>query len=277
LLNAQDVSILPRHRVQHDKISGDVVLCSLHESKLYELFRRHNEQSPDRSIAYRPLRLILIGHHHGIDADQLFYLSGKRLRDAVQTTERKLSSCGNQEFSGVSAEKNCFGECEATLGLASLNASDSSPYSNELTIIGSPFSNPPGCLSSAGQTPKLSRELPLPISALAALFINGEVLGMKCGMPMAAKSSPASPGVPMPLQPTMTQIVVLHFMFIDRFPFPKMRDNAINMSSIIDEEDFVRDMFTMPSFSIMPGALAWDPKAWRIEKYFADKWGFLFY
>lgn len=123
----------------------------------------------------------------------------------------------------------------------------------------------------------MNRELPLPISALAALFINGEVLGMKCGMPMADKSSPASAEVPLPLQPTTTQLFVLHFMFLDRFPFPKMRDNAINLSAVIDEEDFVRDMFTMPSFSILPGSPAWDPNAWTIEKYFADKWGFLFY
>lgn len=177
---------------------------------------------------------------------------------------------------GVLAEKHCLGECEDILQLASRASSGPSLGSTDLTVIGSPFPTLPKCFPSAGQITTMSREPPLPISALAALFINGEVLGMKCGI-LAAKSPPASPNVPLSLQPTMTQTIVLHFLFLDRFPFPKMRDNAINMSSIIDEEDFIRDMFTMPSFSIVPGFPAWDPKGWRIEKYFADKWGFLFY
>jgi hypothetical protein len=56
-----------------------------------------------------------------------------------------------------------------------------------------------------------------------------------------------------------------------------MRDNTINLSAIIDEDEFSKDLFTMPSFTITPGAATWDPRAWRIEKPFADKWGFLFY
>jgi len=55
-----------------------------------------------------------------------------------------------------------------------------------------------------------------------------------------------------------------------------MRDNLINMYAIIDDEDFTRDLFTMPSFNITPGLASWDPKAWKIEEYFAIKWGFLF-
>jgi hypothetical protein len=55
-----------------------------------------------------------------------------------------------------------------------------------------------------------------------------------------------------------------------------MRDNAINLSSFIDEEEFERDLFTKPSFSIRPGAASWDPTAWKMEKSFAQKWGFLF-
>ena len=56
-----------------------------------------------------------------------------------------------------------------------------------------------------------------------------------------------------------------------------MRDNMINMTAISDENDFTRDLFTMPSFSITQGAATWDPRAWKIENPFADKWGFLFY
>jgi hypothetical protein len=63
----------------------------------------------------------------------------------------------------------------------------------------------------------------------------------------------------------------------DRFPFPKMRDNAINLGCMISEDDFSQDLFLRPSFSITPGAATWDPRAWKIEKPFAAKWGFLFY
>ena len=123
----------------------------------------------------------------------------------------------------------------------------------------------------------MSHELPYSLSVLGALYINGEILGLTCSKAAFAKSSPVSPDVPLPLHPTATQLVTVHFGGIDRFPFPQMRDNAINMSAIIDEDEFSRDLFTMPSFSITPGAPSWDPLAWKMEKPFADKWGFLFY
>jgi hypothetical protein len=56
-----------------------------------------------------------------------------------------------------------------------------------------------------------------------------------------------------------------------------MRDNLINLHSLIDEDEITRDLCTMPSFTITTGMAPWDPKAWKIEKYFADKWGYLFY
>jgi hypothetical protein len=56
-----------------------------------------------------------------------------------------------------------------------------------------------------------------------------------------------------------------------------MRDNTINLSAIIDVEEFSRDLFTIPSFTITAGTATWDPRAWKIEKPFAEKWGFLFY
>jgi hypothetical protein len=56
-----------------------------------------------------------------------------------------------------------------------------------------------------------------------------------------------------------------------------MRDNTINLSAIIDVEEFSKDLFTIPSFTITPGTASWDPRAWKIERPFAEKWGFLFY
>ena len=123
----------------------------------------------------------------------------------------------------------------------------------------------------------MSYQLPCRLSVLTALYINGQILGLSCYTATAARSSPVSLDVPLTLHPTPTQLLTVHFSGIDRFPFPKFRDNVINMSGIVDEEELTGDLFTMPSFSITPGAPSWDPRAWKIEKFFADKWGFLFY
>jgi hypothetical protein len=45
---------------------------------------------------------------------------------------------------------------------------------------------------------------------------------------------------------------------------------------MIGEEEFTRDICVMPSFTIINGMAPWDPKAWRMEPYFAKKWSFLF-
>ncbi|EME80405.1 uncharacterized protein MYCFIDRAFT_189949 [Pseudocercospora fijiensis CIRAD86] len=121
----------------------------------------------------------------------------------------------------------------------------------------------------------LAYEIPAPITIFGALFINGKVLGLSCFSQVATRSSPASPDVPLSLRPTATQLLTLHLTGIDRFPFPKMRDNYINMGGLIDEEDFSLDIFTKPSFDIKPGGPAWDPDAWIPAKSFLEKWGFL--
>ena len=64
---------------------------------------------------------------------------------------------------------------------------------------------------------------------------------------------------------------------MDRFPFPKMRDNMITLMGIIDEEEFFADLFCLDSFEIKPGAPAWDPTSWKIGKDFGKKWGYLFF
>jgi len=142
---------------------------------------------------------------------------------------------------------------------------------------GPPSQNLAICHSTSAQpAPSMSYELPLPLTALAALYINGEILGLKCNLPIAGRSAPVAPSIPLSLHPTPTQLRTVHPLSFDRFPFPKVRDNMIVMSFIIDDDEFVHDIFTMPSFSITPGAAAWDPKGWKIEKPFAQKWGFLF-
>lgn len=132
---------------------------------------------------------------------------------------------------------------------------------------------PPTSTPSA-QLPILP-SLPFPTSILTALFWNGELLGLSCCNVIPSKSSPAAPHVPASLHPTPTQLLTLHQMGIDRFPFPRMRDNMITMGGLYDDDEFTRDLFTMPSFEIAPGAPSWDPRAWRVARVWAEKWGFL--
>ena len=101
-------------------------------------------------------------------------------------------------------------------------------------------------------------------------------MGLTCGTVVPAKSPPC-PEIPEPLRPTALQLTTIHARWIDRFPFPKMRDNLISLSGIIEEEEFLRDLFSMQSFSIQPSKPGWDPNAWSIGKAFAEKWGYLFY
>lgn len=82
--------------------------------------------------------------------------------------------------------------------------------------------------------------------------------------------------IPEPLQPTLLQLTTTHPIWIDRFPFPRMRDNMITMSGFMDEEDFLRDLFSMDSFSISPEKAGWDPSGWSVGAAFGRKWGFLF-
>ena len=114
-------------------------------------------------------------------------------------------------------------------------------------------------------------------SVFAALFNNGRILGIPCGIQVPILSRPCTAKVPLSLRPTHTQMHILHIPWIDRFPFPKMRDSVIQLSGIIDEEEFLGDLFTTDSFTILPGSVSWDPMRWIVAKPFEEKWGYLFY
>jgi hypothetical protein len=102
-------------------------------------------------------------------------------------------------------------------------------------------------------------------------------MGISCSVVKANKSRPAGPEVPEALRPTDLQLSTIHPEWIDRFPFPKMRDNMITLLGIIDEEEFLGDLFCFTSFTLEPGAAPWDPTAWKIGEEFSARWGYLFY
>ncbi|KAK4888001.1 hypothetical protein LTR49_028891 [Elasticomyces elasticus] len=117
----------------------------------------------------------------------------------------------------------------------------------------------------------------VPTAVFAALFNNGAMMGLSCSSNIPHKSLRKGPEIPLPLHPTALQMTTFHVSWIDRFPFAKMRDNLITMTGIIDEEDFLCDLFSMDSFRVKSGEPGWNPNAWIIGKEFGKKWGFLFY
>ncbi|ETN39820.1 uncharacterized protein HMPREF1541_06046 [Cyphellophora europaea CBS 101466] len=117
----------------------------------------------------------------------------------------------------------------------------------------------------------------VPLTVFAALYNTGAMLGLTCGCVVPAKSAPCAPDIPASLHPSALQLTTLHQTWIDRFPFPKMRDNMISLNRIFNEEEFLCDLFNMHSFDIKPGGACWDPSAWIIGRDFSKKWGFLFY
>ena len=102
-------------------------------------------------------------------------------------------------------------------------------------------------------------------------------MGLTCGTTVPGKSTPQPPSIPSPLHPTAIQLTTIHPRWIDRIPFPRMRDNLITLTGIVDEEEFLRDMFGMESFSIKPGFAGWDRMGWVMGREFSKKWGYLFY
>ena len=114
-----------------------------------------------------------------------------------------------------------------------------------------------------------------PFTVFSALYINGELQGIPCATTYSARTPSPTPSIPLPLHPTEMQLMIVHPRWIDRLPFPRMRDSLIKLRGVVDEEEILKDIFTMPSWTITPGQACWDPRAWKMEKEWAGKWGWL--
>lgn len=45
---------------------------------------------------------------------------------------------------------------------------------------------------------------------------------------------------------------------------------------LFEDEDLISDLFTRPSFSIQEGCEPWDPRGWKMEEEFRERWGWVF-
>ncbi|KAG4436591.1 hypothetical protein IFR05_007911 [Cadophora sp. M221] len=118
--------------------------------------------------------------------------------------------------------------------------------------------------------------LPLPQHTIySAMFHNGVILGLACASSSVSVSQPALPHVPESLRPTKMQLQHVHFQWIDRFPMPEFRDKMITCTDSLSIEGFLSDLFTLPSFVLVPGSASWDPGAWfatdDFQIFWADK------
>ncbi|KFY21908.1 hypothetical protein V493_06999 [Pseudogymnoascus sp. VKM F-4281 (FW-2241)] len=128
--------------------------------------------------------------------------------------------------------------------------------------------------------------LDIPLTVYAALFTNGLILSLPCAHASPLPStSPPCPDAPPDLQPTALQLSTPHPRWIDRFPFPRMRDNFILLTvgeegrvgmGVLDQEALVGDLFCMESFVIRVGGKAWEGADWKVVRGFEERWGWLF-
>jgi len=109
------------------------------------------------------------------------------------------------------------------------------------------------------------------LSVYAALYKNGQILGLECGKAKHSRSLYTCRTVPQHLRPTSLQRAVVHPDWIDRFPFPHMRDACISSLDTLDEEQFLGDLFMMSSFVIKDGYDSYDPRGWAITEVFRKK------
>lgn len=123
----------------------------------------------------------------------------------------------------------------------------------------------------------LSPNLTLPLTVFTALFLNGQILQIQCSTIIASKSPPPTPQTPLSLRPTASQLNTVHYQWIDRLPFPKLRDSLIRLQTVLDLDEFLQDIFVAPSFEIEKGGRSWEAGKWRMAEEWRGKWGWLFF
>ncbi|XEV07065.1 hypothetical protein FSHL1_012352 [Fusarium sambucinum] len=93
---------------------------------------------------------------------------------------------------------------------------------------------------------------------------------------------PSSYNPPKALEPTSVQKTVLHHPWLDIFPFPKFRDNAIlaTDAEILDDGELCEDVAEVNLMNTeRPSLIVWGdaslPHSWEVSPLFLRKWGWL--
>ena len=198
----------------------------------------------------------------------------KKIQNRLAQRARRNRLAGRRETRCSHASDNA--QVSAPSTSASSEEDDASPQSTALATLHQPYSNMSFVAVTPVAAPTHEYAAEIPPTVFAALWDNGAMLGLLCSTTIISTSNNVGLHIPESLHPTETQLTVSHPSWVDRFPFPKFRDNFILCYGVVDEEAFLRDLFSMDSFSIKPGRFGWDPTAWSIRPGFAAKWGYLF-
>jgi hypothetical protein len=94
--------------------------------------------------------------------------------------------------------------------------------------------------------------------------------------------SPIAATVPSSLAPTHLQLTTKHHPWLDLFPLPRLRDNALIAVSVLspaDEQRFFEDVMESDGKNEWTGLLvwgeAWDPQNWEVSIPFLQRWPWL--
>ncbi|KIV88005.1 hypothetical protein PV10_09183 [Exophiala mesophila] len=113
-------------------------------------------------------------------------------------------------------------------------------------------------------------------SIYAALSSHGMIMRTSClDCTYDGVSSIDDGNIPGALKPSPLQLLTKHRRWIDRFPFPRMRDNMILLSEVIDLDQFCADLFGSASFTLKDSHPTWEATSWIVGREFAQKWGYL--
>lgn len=115
------------------------------------------------------------------------------------------------------------------------------------------------------------------VDIIGALGICGDFLEIVCGMIDFDRTSRPVSNIPETLNPTPLQLTTPHYRWIDRLPFPRLRDNLILLTNTVEVQALFMDILTTETFTIDGEHPPWDPRSWRPSPAFRDKWGYLFH
>ncbi|KIW13106.1 hypothetical protein PV08_08293 [Exophiala spinifera] len=280
----------PFRRLESEKLAEeDVYLNDLAE--IFDAIELSSQPDLTFSLPPRPLseldtiitppRSPIAAQRSRIQLEQVFVLlnlimstvlgaivvSPRSSKHVAITPQRRMESCSSSDTDTLTSVSNSHQTCSPP----------SSPH----------LPNCPQTYNISPHTVIPFKRTPLPVdhllligpsrSALVAFQENGHRMGIGCACVGLVKSWRHPADLPAHLQPTPLQLTTPHSIWIDRMPFPRMRDNIILLAHMIDLEDFYLDLLTTESFEFRKGMPPHDPAAYRIDPSFRAKWGYLFH
>ncbi|KAF4628657.1 hypothetical protein G7Y89_g9502 [Cudoniella acicularis] len=195
----------------------------------------------------------------------------KQIQDRLAQRARRKRLAGSVK-GGESPSK---AQSAVVIKKSSRGRTNSTTSPEEITTIESNQSSAYVDIIKVSPVPSIShdhRHISPSHSVYSALFCNGVILGLPCGVPNIGRSLPPKECTPPSLRPSKLQLEVVHYQWIDRFPLPILRDKMIYLSDSFSTEDFLGDLFScIEPFTIRKGAESWDASAWRVTDGFRKK------